>query len=362
MNHLIDSRTASLLSHRRTPEPGVVNLKSCELLHPEVTDLVAGALASFRPAEVVHYPHHQEATAAVARLLDVPTERIIFSAGSDTLIATIVRAFGRSGTRPILQVPCYESWQHFFDLEGQGFDAVSAAPFPGRPLDFAPLLDAMEASPPTVVVVTDPHSPTGVRSDPGHIVALADTARRRGHLLVVDECYAWFDGNDLTGLAVERDEVLLIRSFSKGFGLAGARVAVAVAATPAVEHLARWRIDGPVSAVSLHLVRRLAEQPADLARIWSDIGVWRDQFVDQVLGEREAWVAFDSVANFGTFRTESPAAAADVMSWLLDAGYRVRHLDRVVGLEDCVRITVADPATMRAVVEVIAAMPPEGTT
>jgi histidinol-phosphate/aromatic aminotransferase/cobyric acid decarboxylase-like protein/imidazoleglycerol phosphate dehydratase HisB len=189
---------------------------------------VAGALA-----HVNAYAHggHVELVAAIAEYAGVGPENVVLGAGADDLILLCARAFAGSGDRvAIADEPTYPLYRVAAGLAGAevGDDA------------------------PAVTFCCRPNNPTG---ELGALPA--------GRPLVVDEAYFEYAGE--TAAELIEDGVVVLRTFSKAFGLAGARVGYALADPETAGELNRRQAPLPVSTVSAALALAALADPPDVA-------------------------------------------------------------------------------------------------
>ena len=180
---------------------------------------VLEALVRAADAGVRLYPD-PEARALRARAAEVyglPPDHILAGNGSDELLALILRATIDPGDRVAFPVPTYSLYDTLVAVEGG--EAVRV-PF-GE--DFALPL-ALAAARARVTFLCNPNSPSGTLVPADEVEELA---RAVSGLLVVDEAYVDFARENALGLARRRANVVVLRSFSKSFSLAGLRVGLA---------------------------------------------------------------------------------------------------------------------------------------
>jgi histidinol-phosphate/aromatic aminotransferase/cobyric acid decarboxylase-like protein/imidazoleglycerol phosphate dehydratase HisB len=191
-----------------------------------------GALASAL-ADVQNYPHggYPELTAAVARYAGVEPENVVLGAGADDLILLCARAFVGSGDRvAIANDPTYPLFRIASNLAG------------------AEIAD----DDPAVTFCCRPNNPTG---------ALDDLPAARP--LLVDEAYYEYAGETAAGLL--DDGIVVIRTFSKAFGLAGGRVGYALADADTAAELNRRQSPAPISTLSVALAVAALADPPDVS-------------------------------------------------------------------------------------------------
>ncbi|GGM48714.1 hypothetical protein GCM10012275_19560 [Longimycelium tulufanense] len=338
----------------RSHHPGVLNLKSCELRHPAADRLVAEASRGLTVEAVRSYPVQQELVAALAEREGLDPASVLVTAGSDTAVSLLIDAFGVPAGRLVLPEPTYEAWRHYARL--RGLPVMSCQHLVRSPwrIDTGALRTALRTAPPSLVAVTNPASPSGLTLSTEDVAALAVLADQHGHLLVVDECYGAFADINHVPLLARFPRLVVLRSYSKAFAVAGSRIAALYARPPVVDYLSRFRPDSTVSGCAVQLLLRLVTREAEFAAIWRDVRGIRQRFVTAVQHAHPTWRSLDPGANFATFDTGIPGLPARLADAVYRRGYRIRSLDALHGLEGCVRIALADASTMDRVADLLA--------
>ena len=213
---------------------------------------VLEALAALRPDQVGFYPPYAQATDAVARYLGTSTDRIALTNGLDEGIMALAVAYlqpevGGFVKEAIVPEPAFEIFR--FDTAVAGGRLVQV--MPRKDFSF-PLTEVLAAITPRtrVVFLTNPNNPTGVAMPLDAIRAVARTVPTEA-VVFVDEAYAEFAGTTFIPELAAFPNVIVGRTFSKAFGLAGLRIGCLVGA-PAVLDPIRLAI--PVYSVSIAAV------------------------------------------------------------------------------------------------------------
>lgn len=327
---------------RPRSDPGaVLNLKSCEMQHPDADRLLAGVLAELGTAHLWRYPHHTGLLARMAELDGVDQDQVLLTAGSCGAIGLVVDGLAQPARRILAQEPVFDSWSYYAALRGvpvtRCAGVLGSPPAPTT----AALVTAMRATPPAVVALTNPGNPTGMVFDLEEVAGLAELAAERGHVLVVDECYGAFAGVSHVPLVRRYPNVVVLRSLSKAWALAGARLAVVFGSAPVVDYLRRFRTDSAVSAPAVALALLLSNRMSELRAIWADVAAIRSEFTATVLAGNPQWTALASRANFTTFCTEVPGDGDRIAAALAVRGVRIRSLDDLPGFGGCLRLSLA---------------------
>jgi histidinol-phosphate aminotransferase len=275
------------------------------------------------------YPTTHELEARWAERLGVAPAAVRVTAGADEALDRIVRAFMRPRREMLTTDPTFEMLERYCALAGGRYLTV---PWPNGPLPVDDLIARVSTQTAVIVVVT-PNNPTGTVATADDLQRLSAAAPHA--ILIVDLVYGEFADHDLTSAALALPNVIVTRTLSKAWGLAGLRIGCAVAAPSLIDALAPAGNPYPVSGVS----RALAEAAFAVDDTHIATGV------AQVRRERERLAAVlealgaepePSQANFVFTRVRNAAWAWDGLAGL---GIAVRRFPERRGLEDALRIT-----------------------
>ncbi len=223
---------------------------------------VLAALGALRPDQIGFYPPYAAATEAVAHYLGVAQEQVTLANGLDEGIMALAVAYLRASIggpqlEAIVPEPAFEIFR--FDTAVAGGKLVQVVPRAGFAL---PLVEGLAAVTPRtrVVFLTNPNNPTGVGMP---LDAIRTIARRvpAGAVVFVDEAYAEFAGESFIPELEAFANVIVGRTFSKAFGLAGLRIGCLVGA-PDTMYPIRQAI--PVYSVNIAAVAAVQAALGDL--------------------------------------------------------------------------------------------------
>lgn len=275
---------------------------------------------------------------------------IAIGAGADELLDRLCRAFLGPGDVCLAPAPCFAMLPRYVGLAGATLRAV---PWPHGPFPRQALL---AAAGPTVkvVVLTSPNNPTGAVATDDDLLAIARALPTT--LLVCDLAYVEFAERDPTMALRTLPNIVVLRTFSKAFALAGLRVGYALGAP---DVLAAVRVAGspyPVAAPSLRAAAAalaVGPDPRLLARIADE-----RRLLARLLRERGFTVP-DSEANFVFAVAKTAAAARTLVSALAAHGIAIRTFDDAA-LAAAVRITCpGDAAACARLTAALAWLPVE---
>jgi len=317
---------------------------------PTPPTLVARLLEAGRfEAPLSEYPptDYRRLVDAAAARYGVTRAEILVGAGADEILDIVAKVFIPAGGRAVVPTPTYAMYRVLTEQREASAVAVARlGPAAGFALDVVATRAAARDS--AVVWLCSPNNPTALSEPDGTIAALlaglADDAaadRRPAPIVVLDEAYAEFVGTSLLGLRDTYPNLIVVRTASKAYALAGLRVGFAVARPEIIARLNPYRPPGSVSTISVTLVTEALRDPTVLAAN-----------LERVAGERArlsaalralGWSVGPSVTNFVLVDFGSVDRAAAAAEALLSRGLVPRTFGAGHPLADHLRLTVRDP-------------------
>ncbi|MFW6111718.1 MAG: histidinol-phosphate transaminase [Candidatus Bipolaricaulota bacterium] len=243
-------------------------------------------------------------------------ENVVAGSGSDQLISYAVKLF--SGDRVVITPPTFSMYRFYSNFAG--FDVLEVPLTENFNLRHEQIKEAIRDS--ATLFLCSPNNPTGNTFERKTIVDLLET----GTPLILDEAYAEFSGKSEIDLIKEYDNLIVLRTFSKAFGVAGARIGYAVASETTADYL--LKVKPPYNLNSLS--ESIAEVLLDNHEIIQD----RVEFIREErnrIYERFEKYSYPTEANFILMDL-------DAHEFLLEKGIGVRKFSG--RLADKIRVTV----------------------
>ncbi len=320
---------AQLVAYRvpRSPTPVDLRLDGNEGMLP--ADDLIGRLAG-REAELLRlYPSKQPLEVLLAKRLGVCPEEVLVTAGADDALDRVARAFLDRERHMVLPEPTFEMLTRYPAILGS---QVVSVPWPSGPYPVQAVLEAITPETGVVALVT-PNNPTGAvatADDLDQVLAAAPHA-----VVLVDHAYVEYGGEDFTARAVQHPNVVVTRSLSKAYGLAGLRLGFAVARRELIDVLAAAGSPYPVSGPSVALALDQMSRPAESFR--AHVGQVHQERSDlQALLSELGLRPQESAANFILSDGADSVWLRDAMAGL---GIGVRAFPGVEVLQHAVRIS-----------------------
>jgi len=281
------------------------------------------------------YPGEEarELRTALAKYLGASPEEIVIGTGSDQLIDLVSRITLRYGDEALSIAPTFSIYEQCTRIQGGIYKAVPLKN--DFSLDTERILSSV--TPRTkLLFLCSPNNPTANQFDRQDIEKLIEDFEEP---VMIDEAYVDFAEYSIVDLVEEYENAIVLRTFSKAFGLAGLRLGYAVA-NPKLASLIldRFQLPYSVSHVALRLGLKLLGR---IETIRNGICKLKQERIELIraMNQIEGVHAFDSDANFVLFEVNK--RSSDVYRELLEDGVIVKNVGKVLHLDNCLRVSVA---------------------
>lgn len=272
-----------------------------------------------------------------AEVYGVTRDHILVGNGSDEILALIMKACIVPGDRVVYPYPTYSLYDTLVTIE-EG--EVVHVPYPA---DFSLPAGLVEAAG-KVTIICHPNSPSGT---PVPIDQMRELARRVPGLLIVDEAYVDFADATALPLVHEHDNVVVLRTFSKSFSLAGMRIGMAFAPPALIAQLMKVKDSYNVTRLSIVAAAAALDDYAWMRANVAKIRAARDYLIKALRAYKLQ--VLSSHTNFVLARRQGKSMERVYLA-LKEQGILVRYFN-TPELFDALRITVGTDEECRALVE-----------
>ena len=290
------------------------------------------------------YPDYSQALPVIARGLGVTSDHVVLTNGTDEAIQLLVNTFLEPGSRVAILEPSYAMYRFYAEVAGVEVVPVSYRLDDDLAFPLDELLSVIDSGV-EAVFVANPNNPTGGAVPLKTVRRILE--RAPDAVVLIDEAYVEFSGVTAIELIDSFPNLVVSRTFSKAYGLAGLRCGCLVAAPDALQWVRRAQSPYSVNALAAVAAAAAVASPG-----------YVNQYVDEVLAARQftsdrlralGYRVFLSDANFVLFiagdRLESLQTA------LRDEGVLVR--DRSHEIEGCLRVTIGTQAQMEQFIAIV---------
>ena len=322
-----------------------------ECIDPELNALVESLLKDIPSHALFAYPTPGPLYRKLATHLGLPTDHLLLTRGSDGAIKAVFEAYIERGDRVVVTQPTYQMYGVYGQMFGAEMHGVPYHLKNGRPhLNVSDLIEAITKVRPKLVGLPNPDNPTGFAFSPTDMRAVVEAAGEAGALMMVDEAYYPFLDQTAIDWVSEYGHLIVARTFSKAWGMAGVRLGYAVSQPGITAMLNKVRTMVEADGLSMVLAERMLDHGDEVKASLTRLKEGRAFFAAEM--QAMGFAAIETPCNFvhvdfGDKRLAVEAALEGV------ASYRVFP---VAPLENFLRFTITTSKQFGRVIDAIRAV------
>lgn len=292
---------------------------------------VLETLRQISRAELTKYPEREPVERLVAEHLGLQPAQVLLTNGVDEAIHVLCQTYLDAGSELLLPVPTYS----MYEVYASGTEARVVPVQAGKTFAF-PLEGVLNAITPAtkLIAIANPNSPTGQRVKCSDLLAIIEAAPHAA--ILVDEAYFHFFGETVMDLVGRIQNVIVARTFSKAYGLAGLRLGVLAASEEQMQWMRRAISPYSVNSLALACLPPALEDAAYLEWYVGEVLASRAAF-EEALG-RLGISYWPSHANF--VLTNIGPKHREFVTAMRSHSVLVRDRSSDPGCDGCVRITM----------------------
>lgn len=318
------------------PEGQVVNLSSNENPYEPSESVKKAFLDSL--VKINRYPDasYSRLKKAISDFLGVEVERISVGCGSSELISRVCDAIVEELDTVAIPMPSYSLYLIYAMLR----EASIVTPvFKDYELE----AEIFEDLKPKLSMICSPNNPTGNKVKKKTVEKIIESSE----FVLIDEAYVEFSDENMLNFALEFENVIVLRTFSKFFGLAGLRIGYAISSKEIAEAIEKIRLPFAISSVAVEVAISAIKSFDYYAEVRRKIIEERTRMKEEL--EKLGLKVFPSQANFLLVKVDEKT-----FDFLLNSGIVVRKVENFLGLEGShLRITVGKREENEALIEAI---------
>ena len=282
------------------------------------------------------YPQEEETDLKekISDYLQIPNQCVTLGNSSDEVMERVIRIFLEKGNSAVTFTPTFSVFKYCIQHQEANYVAV---PLKDK---FAVDMESMRkafTSEAKLLYLCSPNNPTANQLKPREIETLIEEFPG---IVLVDEAYAEYADYSVVPLINKYENLIVLRTFSKAFSLAGLRLGYAISNPALAKALGKTPAPYTVNVVSLRMGRKMLENISLMRESVVALKAERGKLINR-LNEIKGIEAFDSKANFVLFNTEKPYAEAYERA--LQKGLVIKKLGKLLNYENCLRTTVGLP-------------------
>ncbi len=323
-----------------------LNLSSNELIHSKLIDINKKISKTLDFNAINKYVYYPDELNCMENILNLPKENFCLFAGSDNAIKLIMATMGKNSGNIIIQTPNYENYYKYcFINKINVHEWILRNNLDFNLLDGIKLLKQFRNS---LVVITNPNGFTGKSLSYDEIKKILQICVETSNILIIDCAYSAFDNINYSDLFNDYDNLIIINSLSKSYGLCGGRFAYVRSSKKVIEYLSCFNSINAISALTFEIVKLYSIYSDDFTIIREEIKKSRKDFIEFV-NEETNWKALDSNSNFVLLKLKDRCECDKLEKYLNNNNIVIRNLNNIINLDNCIRITITEKLIMEEV-------------
>ena len=293
--------------------------------------------------DLAAYADSIELVSGLSRWLRVPAQDVLVTSGSDAAIKGIFETYVDAGDLVLMQDPSWRMYEVYNNIyQGQallqpydrtlGFDARA-------------VVRTLREKSVRLVLLANPNQPTGTLIEAADVEAIVAAGEAAGTVVVVDEAYHLFTRQTAVGWVERYPNLIVARTFSKAFGLAGLRLGYCVAQEERIRELSLLRPVTDSNSIALKFGAYAVEHIDWIESRLADFIAGREFLYAEL--KKAGLETFPSHTNFVLLRCPSAEDGRAIIAGARDRKYLLKGPWTAAPLENCVRVSVGPLALMQ---------------
>ena len=272
-------------------------------------------------------PNALSAKKKVAEVFSTKPERVMIGNGSDELLTIIVRCFVGEGDKIVYPYPTYLLYKTLSEIQDARTCTVDF-------LEDYSLPEEILVEGAAVTFICNPNSPSGTLVS---VDKVSDIARKIDGVIVVDEAYVDFADDNCLRLVDKHSNLIVLRTLSKSYSLAGMRLGFAVAQEDLIKGMTKVKDSYNVDRLSMASAVAALDDQETFRENVARIKKTREHLINSL--KKLGFFVYPSQANFVMIKCQNANNAREIYEELKKRKILVRYIDQP-RLDDCLRITV----------------------
>lgn len=281
LNQSLDRGT---LHHITARNPSLLWLDKNENTDPILAQLTGRLLKEIDSTHCLSvYPESTYLYTRLSNYLKVPDSNIIISTGSDGVIRSIFEAYCNDGDRVFITNPTYAMYEVYSLMYGADlikYDYVASKEGPN--LNFYGYINEIKRTKPKLIFIPNPDSPTGTVIEENKLVELIKLSSEIGAIIAIDEAYYPFYNHSMINYTHSHENLIVIRTFSKAWGLTGLRVGFGVGTLSVINMLRKVRHNYETNSIGFEIANKMLDYENEMLSSVKRLNEGRDFFLSKM--------------------------------------------------------------------------------
>ena len=311
-------------------------------------EFIDEVLAKVTPEFVAKYPEQLEFTTKLAKFIGVEVENICLVNGSAEGIRYVIQAYSRPGGKVLSVTPSYAMYDVYCEMYNR--ESVHVEYDENLNMHVDELIDAITDDI-DLVIVLNPNNPVGDVYTYEEMDQIVEACKKHECTLLIDEAYFYFYPNSFIKYAIENDHVLLTRTFSKVFSLAGARLGYVVGRPREIELVQKLCTPHNINAFGMLFAESIIEKEGMLDELVKKQLDGKQHLIDAL--EDKGYTVNAKEGNFIFIKPKNRDASEIVDLMKKDKKILIKVYKDIPEMGDCLRVSIGEIEVMDIFIEAL---------
>lgn len=221
-------------------------------------EFVDSVLKEITPEFLSIYPEPDRFLNKYAAYIGASYENVVAVNGSDMGIRYLLETFGEKGKDVVTVAPSFE--MYWVNCSILGLHHVPVAYEPDMTISIDKILDAITENT-RIVVLLNPNNPIGNVYTEDELEKVIEKTKKVGAIVIIDEAYHYFYPNTFLKYALNEENVVLLRTFSKLFSIAACRLGIVISNSQIIHYVKNAKLTFDANAIALLFAERILDHP-----------------------------------------------------------------------------------------------------
>lgn len=304
-------------------------------------EFIDEVLSKVTPEFVAKYPEQLEFTKKLANFIGVEVENICLVNGSAEGIRYIIQAYSRPGGKVLSVTPSYAMYDVYCNMYGR--ESVHVHYDENLEMDIGNIIDSINDDI-DLVIMLNPNNPVGDVYTYEEMDRIVDACKEHECTLLIDEAYFYFYPNSFIKYAIENEYVLLTRTFSKVFSLAGARLGYVVGQKGCVEIVQKLATPHNINAFGMLFAEAIIEKEGMLDELVEKQLTGKQHLIDSL--QEKGYQVSAKEGNFIFIKPKYIDSETIVERMKEEKKILIKVYKNVSNLGDCLRVSTGEKEVM----------------
>lgn len=311
-------------------------------------EFIDEVLSKVTPEFVAKYPEQLEFTRKLAKFIGVEVENICLVNGSAEGIRYVIQAYSRPGGKVLSVSPSYAMYDVYCEMYGR--ESLHVHYDENLEMDIEKFIDSINDDI-DLVIVLNPNNPVGDVYTYEEMDKIVAACKEHECTLLIDEAYFYFYPNSFINYAMENDHVLLTRTFSKVFSLAGARLGYVVGQKDYVAIVQKLATPHNINAFGMAFAEAIIEKDGMLDELVNKQLTGKQHLIDTL--EEKGYLVSAKEGNFIFIKPKNRDATEIVERMKAEKKILIKVYKDVPDLGDCLRVSIGESEVMDIFIEAL---------